>query len=548
MSAALSMLVVAVCAIGLVLWYLRRPPERRLRVASWRFLGTLSPASQSPLRPSFRNLVRSPWLAIRLLAFLLMAAPFLLDAHDPTPAGRPRIALRLVLDVSASMEVEGPEGTRMAEARRLVRQLLAKVEAYRSQVDVCVTATLVDAQAHEVAADDDAQFDAEAAKRRAPVGAAGTQLVAQAFVKDLPRCQPTHVVVISDLAKPSLDAGDDGRTILWWQVGAPRPNIGLGDVTVDTTPLAAGAPTISVAVRRVGGARAPGAVRVIGPDRTRLPVRLPDWNVPDELVALSFEAPTAGRYVVELERAGAFSGDDRLTIDVPSTSTPSFDWRLADIPRPALLRQGSGPDSVLVAPVAMLTQATGRRAVLTLGPLEVRSRGPRLGLFVSDDPLLADLNLEMIDRSAPSGIALPGSGWIRVVIEESQDASHAGVLIARRVDPPAAIVPLPPKTGPEELMNAGYLLLFNAIRYVVQDFRPTLRVRRTAADDSEIPDADLETDTAVAVSNADRQVAITPAVSAKPPTGRPFWPWLVVGLLMVLIAERWFGVRRGNAP
>jgi len=546
MSTTVALGVIGGCAVALLLWYLRRPPRREVRIAAWRFLGELSPASKAPVRPSLASLLRSHWLAVRLLVLALAAVPFFLSTSEPLPEGRPRVGLRLVIDVSASMAVQSGAGTRLDEARHLARTLVEEVAALEPKADVCMKLVTVGARAQEAKVSTPAELDNALAMPRAPSGGTGTQLVAQAMAHD-PSCPPTHAVVISDLRRPSIEAGS-GRALLWWQVGEPLPNIGLTTVAIDTPLFQAGPPTISVALRRVGGAASPGEVRVLSPSGQHIPVRTPDWTAREESLPVLFEASTPGRYVVELERNDAYAGDNRLTIDVPETTAPTFDWRLADVPRPPALRAGTGTDSILVAPIAMMAQAQGRRSVLMLGPLEEPRDRRRLGVFISGDPLLADVNLEIIDRTAPPALSFPGEPWIRVVEEDIPRRDHAGILVARRNNPSSVIIPAPPRTGSEQVRNAGYLLLFNAIRYVTAGHLPALVVRRTAADDSVIQGADLETDTAVPRGADDRAVKISPVDAAALPSnerrdsGPPLWPWSIVLLLGLLIVERWFGV------
>ena len=549
MSALLPLTVIAACVLALLAWYLRRPPERRLRLASARFLGTLTAASQAPVRLSLATLRRTRWLAARLAILLLMATPFLIEATDPLGGEKPRLAVRILVDVSASMDIEGPEGTRLAEAAHLVRGLLATLDGYHD-ADVCpTTAALVDGTVQEVAP---GAIEATAGARDRPrVGAPGALLVAQALRPNPPNaCPVTHVVVLSDLRKPAIESPEDGRIVLWWQVGAPRPNIGLGAVTIDTDLFGVRPASISVAVQRRGGARAPTALRVTGPDGRPVAAAIPDWTLPDRELSLSFDAAMAGSYVVEIDGGGAFAGDDRLAIDVPATLLPSIDWRVDTIARPRNLRQGSGKDSVLVAPLstATLKEAETQRAVLLIAPLAPSASGPsRIGVFVSADPLLTDLNLEVIDRAAPPAVALPaGQSWIPVLYEENP-RGVAGILVARRVDPPAAIVPGPPRGGSVDLLNAGNLLLYNALSYALQDRRHALAVTRTTLGGTEIPDAFLETDTAVAVDHGDRSIPISPLDRPKTPSRRPLWPWFVVGLLALLLVERWRGLDISSA-
>ena len=550
MSVLLPLTIIGGSALCLLAWYLRRPPVRHLRLASARFLGALTAASDAPLRPSIATLLRTRWLAARLLIILLLAAPFLITAADPIHGGRPRLAVRVLVDVSASMQVDGPEGTRLAEAARLVRALNATLAETKSAHICPTTAALVDTTVQDV---DPLALDAALARERPLVGAAGALLVAEATRPSSPNaCPLTHVIVVSDLPKPAIEQPEDGRVVLWWQVGAPQPNIGIDSVTIDTDLFGTHPAIVSVAVRRFGGAQAPSAVRITGPDNRALAGTVPDWKLPDKELSLSFEAATAGSYVVELGGAGAFTGDDRVVIDVPNTLLPSFDWRLTDTPPPRSLRLGTGKDSVLIALLspAALTEAEDRRAILVLGPLTASTGGPpRLGAFISDDPLLTDVNLEIIDRSAPAAAALPGRSWVPVLYGEEQSAARpVNVLAARRSQPTAAIIPGPPPRGSSDVVNAGNLLLFNALSYVLQDRRPILGVRRTAPDGREVLDAFLESDTAYAVDRGDRSVAVLPLERARGASGRPLWPWFVVAGLVLLLIERWRGLDAGRRP
>jgi hypothetical protein len=537
----LSVAIVAASAAALIAAYMRKPRAlRRLRLSTAKFLVDLSPATRS--RIALAPLLQSPLFWVRMLTLALIAAALLMVVKWNPAGGEARLGLRIVVDTTASMGVTAGPGaggaaamTRAAEARALVEALLKDKDAERRAQNfrLCVTILAVDRETRDVSRSSDAlPADMDAAFTPRRLGGDPRLLESVALGEDS-RCRPTHAIVVTDRRKPAVPAAADGRSVLWWQVGRPVPNAAIEAVTVDADPLIEGPVRVRFAVRQYGGTGGPSRQPVVTrPDGTSVQPDAAGCGLGvDEFC---FEAPAPGRYAVALSGTDAFAGDDRAVVDVSEIKTLAVEWRLTQIPAPPALHVDTGPGAILVARTEDNPDVASRRAVLVGGDWPLRPGGSKLGFFNAEDPLLENVNIDLLEQAAPSRVPVP-AGFVRAA-----SADDGGDIVARRVSPRAAIIP-PPLLRPDTaapLRNASLLLFANALRYVSEDQAPPAAVSFIDADGHELPGVEFESNTAEDGDRTDLTAAIAPEKASGGDGPPPLWPWLVVLALAVLAAER----------
>jgi hypothetical protein len=524
--------LVAVSAAALIIAYMRKPVARqRLRLSTAKFIVDLTPATRA--RIALTPLLQSPLFWLRMLILALIAAALLLVVKWNPGFSDARLGLRIVVDTTASMRVTGgaanagPSTSRAAEAVALVTALTRDkaAEATTQNYAFCATILAVDGDAREVPP---SGLDASLAPRQR--GGDPRRLTSVALAEDS-RCPTTHAIVVTDRRKPAIPAAGDRRTVLWWQVGRPAPNAAIEQVTMEADPLIAGPVRVRFTIRQYGAAGPREAV-VTGPDGGTMPPAAAGCATSAD--EFCFEAPAPGRYTIALSGTDAFAGDDRAIVDVPAVKPLAVDWQLPILPPPALRRDG-GSDAIIVAPAAGHPDIAGRRAVLVGADWPPRPGPLHLGWFNPDDPLLDGVNLDLLEQAAASRVALP-AGFVRTATA----ADGAGIIVARRATPRAAIIP-PPLLRPDTalpLRNASLLLLANALRYVSEDQIPPVMVSWIDSDGHELPGVQFESDTAEDGDRADLTAAIAPVKSSSHDGRPPLWPWLVALAIAALAAER----------
>jgi len=522
----IALLTVAASALALLAAYLRRPRViRRLRLGSARFLADFSPARRS--RRALAPLTASRLFTIRMGFLAAIAAALLFTVNTDPPDVRTRLGLRIIVDTTASMSVAGAtEGTtRAQEARKLVEALVTakKAQAQAEHFPLCTRIFAVDRETRPISGD-----GPDLLLPRHQGG--DPRMLTTAALGDDPSCPPTHAIVVTDRRKPAVPAAADGRAVLWWQVGRPLPNDAIEAVRVDADPLITGPATVRFNVHRYGPAAARAAA-VTGPGGIVLAARGCSRHSTSEFC---FEAKAAGRYTIALPGSDAFPGDDRAVVDVPQMKALAVDWRLRDEPPPAALAVDTGPGAIIVARAEDRPDISSRRAVLIGGRWHPGAAAAKLGFFNPDDPLLEDVNVDLIEQAAPSALPAP-EGFVRAAAIDGSD------IVAHRAGPRAALIP-PPLTAPDAaapLRNASLLLLANALRYVSADASvPPAAVAFVDADGHELPDARFESDTAEDGDRTDLTAAIAPGRLRVGGAGEPLWPWIIVAALAILAVER----------
>lgn len=532
--AALLLALAALAAAAV--WHMRRPPPRRLALSMARFLPELAPAEAPARRLSLvAPLASLPfWLRIGGLGLLVLA---LLPAGWLVPAPAPEaLRLRLVLDVSDGMRLPVAPGgpARIEAAREVARAALARAGAAPggcAEVMTVARRAVLEPGPAEAAV-------ARAALR--PEGNGPEALMAAAAAPSS-ACPPGVVLVVTDLPRPAgagLPPG--GPVLLWHQLGAPLPNAGLRAVRLRPAALGGAGAALELEVVRAGPAPAPRVI-VDGPGGARAAAAGPEI---DGVLRYTLPLAGPGRHTARLDPGGAYDGDDRAAFAVAAPPAPVLDWREPALPPPpGIAAPGPAGGGLVVGPLAALTPEQLAGPVLATHPgWEGAGRGGTIGAFAEDAALLGAINLDVLEAHLPR--PLPGAlpPGFRPVLTDAAGRP----LLARRAQPPGAILPAPlPGAADPDLRNLSLTLFYAALLELAQPAPVALPLDWRGADGRQVAEAWRESDTARPAGPPADLALLSPG--AGPAGQAPLWPWLVVAALALLLAERVAGVvwRRG---
>ncbi len=582
--------VAIAAAVATLAFHMVRPNFRELRLSVSRFLPDL-PRSQAP-----RNRFALS-LPMRSLPFLLRSGVMLsglLALANTLPGAPPDRAtasgLRIVIDVSSSMAVPGDEGSG-PPASRLDLAHEAALAAHHaflaraqppngpgSEVEVaCIEVITAGAEIRSIGRYDDASAtDAlvNALRQVVPEDAGspvGRLLQALSRPSEI-ECAASHALVISDRARPATDSGFPGL-LLWHQIGQPVPNTAISGARLKGGGLVGEVAEVEIAIQTYGadpGEIVLSVLRDGAPLRPRLvrdPSRSGGW-----LAAVPAE--DGGRLDISVAPEGAFKGDDRITLDIPDMSGLHVDWRL-DTPSPILglsgraLGEGSvdGTRSILVVPYGDAS-FDHDGPILALYPGWQAREGATIGPFVQDHPLLAGLDFDVFEANAPAtALELPEGA--AMVIRPS-GASESAFWIAARDGPRIAVVPEPLRTGDANRRNMSILLFLNALAWVAaEDAQSPLFVSYLGPNVEPFPNPLMESDTAAAATRLPDYALFEMAPEALPRDAgsagtdgntldeatagpqpgpavidpvKPIAAWLIAATLVLILAERSFGL------
>jgi len=355
-------------------------------------------------------------------------------------------------------------GTRMQRAAGEVSATLDRIDALGR--DLCLKISTFDMEiAHlgEVRSASAARRLLEASRPRQ----LGTDLnlvrgLVQALEEqDQGGCPITHVVVISDLPAPDWVADFKRVTLVWRDVATPLANVGFTSVQAAQDPLTGLIRRVNLTARAFGPPPSHSRLKVLDPNGEALLEEVITWPA-NGIWRGTFTPEKAGRYAVSLSPGGAYDADDALLLDVDDERAIRVDWRLPD--RQIVDALGWTRDSerahlrVMPLPIDDADIPT-----LYVGD-EFRTGQPRpseVRDFLEGNPLLADLNLDVVESLSLAGIPLPAG--FEPVLRRMDDR----VWFARRLDPPAVYVPGLPAGGEANQAAFSATAFFNAVRWLL---------------------------------------------------------------------------------
>ena len=493
----LGLAIVGVLAVAL--WHLRRPALRRLDLSSAEFLGDLRAPTRRSWAVSLIQPIRSLLFWVHAgLASLLLSVLFGMWVEDRPDRSGEGIGLRLIVDTSGSMSVDG----RMDAAKDRALEVLEVAEARADDATFCAELIAAGTGLRRATAASATTIEQLAAD---PGGSEARRLF-EAIREAEGNCRITHAVVISDQPRPAGARRQDGPEVIWLTEGVPVPNTGIRAVRLDA------ANTLAIEIARFGDIE-PISVEITAPSADRVLIE-PD---PDGAIRMQVEE---GTYTIRLTEGGAYPGDDMVSVKVPAIAG-QLNWQLEWPPAPQLT------GDLAVGPFRTLSPEELAGPVVAVydgwqGPMEA-------GLISEDSGLLNHVNLDVLEAEGPRGVSRLPAGFSPVMI----DAESGRVLIANRAEPPGAIIPQPvPFAGERTKLSA--MLLFNALEQVSSARSSALPFDWVDAEGKTVPFAGLETDTSRSAGETSALTALWPA--HVPQEAAPIWPWvLLAGLGLILI-------------
>lgn len=519
--------IVFLAALALLAWHMQRPKPRAVAISFARFVPKL------PAAPSHSRFAPT-WPRDRLpLACLLAAAALalwaLLDGRREYEAGRPQhLGLRVVLDLSHSMSVEHGGKSRLALALARLDEARAHVGGSKARSS-CLELVGVGAVPGPMQSLGlGGAIPAEIGEAPRFEGGEATALVAGA---SLPQgdCVLTHVLVLTDLP-PSGMITADGADLVWDQVGDAVGNAGIRSVALTQSAFGQAMPEIRIE-GVVSGLDLPTVLVMNGPSGQQEATIHP---VPDAegrwYATVAYGG--AGEYHVRLLEGGGYSGDDHAVAHLRQSARTPVEWRLDELARPAGLSEGSGGDLLVTGSNRLAPADLVRPLLLTYQGFRASASGRQIGAFTEDAALFSVLNFDALEAALP--LAFPAKlppEFIPVLTD-----GEGGVLVARRPRPPGLIVPAPALELAEPARSLSLTLFFSALADLAISEPQYQPLEWRAATGEPIPDAWRESMTGRPLASPADLGRLAMVAEAR--TASPLWPWLVLGSLLSLLAER----------
>ena len=448
---------------GLILAHMVRSRFIRHRISSARFFSDLPLARQQRPRLRWGNPLRSRPLWLQIPVVLLLLAALIYARRTILDKETLGFGVWVLVDTSASMSTASGTSTRMDAANVELAATLDRIESLGREL--CLKISTFDMEISHIGETQSAAAARQLLEITQP-RQLGTDLnlvrsLAQALEEqEQAQCPITHLVVISDMPAPSWVTEFQSVAIVWRDVGTAESNVGFTTVQASRDPLTGQVRRVDLSLRAFGPA----------PTHTRLETRGPGGDIVAQEVITwptsgrwrsSFNPTVPGRYRVRLLQGGAYTIDDEIRLDIDDERAIRVDWRLAD--RQIINALGWSRDTqrphlrVMPLPVDdsdIPTLYVGDASSVANGEAsEIRD-------FQEGNPLLADLNLDVVESLPLAGIPLP-TGF-EPVLRRTDDR----VWLARRNHPAAAYVPGLP-AGDENMAAFSSTTFFNAVRWLL---------------------------------------------------------------------------------
>lgn len=530
-----------IALLGVVGYHMVMPNMRDLRLSMAHLLPD-PPQSQAPKRTfSIRSLIASKPFWLRLLCVALIGfALFRIAFPFSVPQAQDR-HMRLVIDVSGSMAVADGNETRIDLARRVAETALADIRNLPG-TPACIDIAMVSGGVQVIP---EAEADRIIASLTARPEGSGIATLFAAFTAPSPTCvaAPSHLVVITDQPTQPVPLDADFGHVIWHQVGTPEDNLAIADIALRAGTLRDIAPEITLQVTSFGARPATvDAIIQIPTGRNQFALRRDAAHEGGWIVALPFTGP--GEYVITLTDGGALSLDDTVRFILGPLDRVAVDWQLPGIRRPAVFAQpGDDMTAITIAPYA------GPNAALPDGPFVLTYAGwpggasTEIGPYMRDHPVLAGLNFDVFESNAPAAQIVGETQPLNSVIRPN---AMDGTWVAVRDSPRGVIVPQP-ANNTANIDAMSRLMFYNAIFWVAQDAAPAAPAFAYLNAGQTVPDATAESNTARTLGAPPsyallREPPLAETARQSGEDSRTWTPWIIALALLVMLAERTFGL------
>lgn len=463
---------------GLVLLYLTRPYYHEFTLSAARFFEDTPGDSDAAVRLRLDSLLLSrPFYLQLAVLLLLLVASALTQCSRPVAAEQETVGVWVMLDTSASMSTLQGNQTRWEIAAAEIDMLHSHLDDLESEVAHCVNLATFDLA---VRGHSSVQTSGQLQTAIADLepGLLGTDLnlirsLANQSEDDEAPCPITHLVVLSDMPTPDwlADLTTD-IALIWRDVAEPVANVGITRVSGGGSALVGSGDVIDIEVTTYH--TAPDTVTVTVVDESGTLVHSESFTPQQTGVLNTRFLPTAsGTYTISVSPGGNYAHDDTVTIAVDVMQQIRVDWQVANTALRDLLdwQQSANEPHLRVTTLPISTDD-----VPTLFVGDQYGKGTtaaEIGFFDEKSPLLADVNLDVLETLPVQGVPLSAETGLQSVLYNI----HDGVWLAARSDPPAAYIPgLPtgiPQSGDDPNLDAvSATLFFNAVRFLLEERTP----------------------------------------------------------------------------
>ncbi len=464
--------ILAVFILILIILYMFRPYYQPFEISSAEFFETVKGPTIS-LRFNILSLVTSIpfWLQLFILGCLLLAVLFS-DRRLPQ-APVESIGILIAMDTSASMSTRDGVQTRMDTARQEVDRIRAQViELSETYPDVRFCESLIAFDSGGIRVQDGMPI--ESIEHRALGTATATLRVWLESVlsaetgQNSVLCQPTHVIVITDVTAPEWVTQSE-IPVIWRDVGEPADNVGIVSIEPRGSELFGWNGSIEISITAYGTPPSTTSIAILDANNSLVDSRELSWTIATTQ-SRTLDLPTAGDYTVMIVPDDAYMYDNRATIRVDNFQNIRYSWELstpipfdlssvgwelnADNPNlrivPATSDIENGIPTIIVG--NEYRQATDSHSITYFeeetGLLDQISLDAAQSLRIGQSSFLASLNPELYT----------------VILADDAD----NVLVAMNDSAPFVAIPGSPTIDADpELNSFSQTLFFNAVRWLL---------------------------------------------------------------------------------
>ena len=464
--------VLVVFIVVLVILYMFRPYYQPFEISSAEFFETVKGPAIS-LRFNILSLVTSApfWVQLFILGSLLLAV--LLSDRGLPQAPAESIGVLLAIDTSASMSTIDGNQTRMDTAKQEITTVRAFVgDLHEAYPDVRFCESLMTFDSGGVRVQDGIPI--ENIKHRA-LGTATASL--QVWLESIlsgdaqqnnTLCQPTHVVVITDVTAPEWVTQSE-IPIIWRDVGEPVDNVGIVSIDPQGSELFGWNGSVEISITAYGTPPATTFISILDANNNLIDSRDLSWSVATTQ-SRTFQLPTAGDYTVMITPEDSYLYDNQATIRVDNFQNIRYSWELPtplpfDLSAVGWELSPNNPNIRIVSSSAELQsgiptiivgneyrQATDSHAITYFeeetGILDRISLDAAQSLHIGQSPFITSLTPDLYT----------------VILADDSDT----VLVAMNDSAPFVTIPGPPMIDADpELNSFSQTLFFNAVRWLL---------------------------------------------------------------------------------
>jgi hypothetical protein len=530
----------------LVVVYMTYPRFRRRRLSAARFFKDLPPPRRGQSRLRWGKIRFTLPFFIQLLILLsLLAALYLLEKKLSGQETK-GLGVWIVVDTSASMSTKQQGETRMTIALREVDRAVSMAQTSARGKELCFRLSTLDLEQRDLVTKGDIFAVNQAIDTLEP-RPLGTDLsILRRLIRSLndpsrtdDQCRVSHLVIITDHPAPGWLWESRDIRVVWRDIGQPVNNVGFTNIRAARNPLTGLVSNVQMEVASYGKPKPVTRLTVFAPDGSKIKDEPLLWQQKHQWQG-AFTPSQAGQYKLTISPGGAYAYDDTAVIRIGGGQEIRVDWQLAD--RRLLRRMGWTQDSIspqlkvtarasepITTPTLIVGPGYGR---IRTNPIEIRD-------FLETSPLLADVNLDVVETLGLRGIDLP-KGFQPVL-----RGMNGKTWLAQAGDPVSAVVPGLP-TGTNDITGRfSTTVFFNAVRWLLQKQEMAPLYTLTG------PHAPLPQGNRIVLHKDEGNTQRTSKsygklqqlkpVSGKG-TSKPIWPILVMVAIILFLVERTLAV------